>query len=443
MNSLSQTHFRQKSKKIFESCQELIPGGVNSPVRSCSEMQMLPLVAESGFGDIVVDADGNEFIDYCCSWGPLIHGHAHPQIITAVQKRLLKGTSFGITTSIEAELAYKIQSFMPSIEKIRFVSSGTEAAMTAIRVARGYTGRSLIIKFSGNYHGHADCFLIQAGSGVAHLQEATSKGIPVEILEATICLPFNDCKAFEKLLSDTEIASDIACVIVEPIAANMGVVPARSDFLQLLRNKTCEIGALLIFDEVISGFRVAKGGAQSLYQIEPDLTVLGKIIGGGLPAAAFGGKNEIMKLLAPLGPVYQAGTLSGNPVAMQAGLESLQLLEVEKFYQDLEKKAELLILPVKEYIEKHNLCCCIQNVNSLFTLFLGRRSVNNMEDARLCDAQWFQKLFRFLFDHGVYIPPSQYEAWFLSSAHQEKNLYFTRDLLLKFLSDYKSTHSAI
>jgi glutamate-1-semialdehyde 2,1-aminomutase len=397
-------------------------------------MGQLPLVAERASGDTIYDVDGHAYIDYCGSWGPLIHGHAHPEILSAVQKRMAMGTSFGITTEIEELLARKVSTLIPSVEKIRFVSSGTEATMSAIRLARGFTGRDFIIKYSGNYHGHADFFLVNAGSGVMGLSaRSSSGGIPNEIVHHVICLPYNDVHATRHILQDSAIQGNIAAVILEPIAANMGVVPAKPEFIDALCNCTKENGTLLIFDEVLTGFRVGLKCAQGIYQTKPDLTCFGKIIGGGFPAAAFGGRREIMDRLAPLGNVYQAGTLSGNPVAMEAGYQTLNLLEKQGFYEELERKTLLITEPLKEYIKKHDLFACVQQVGSIFTLFFGRREVMNMEDAQSLDLEAFAKFFRFMFDNGVYIPPSQHEAWFVSAAHEDKNLLKTRDLILKFL----------
>lgn len=411
----------------------MIPGGVNSPVRACFDLEMTPLVVERAFADTIVDVDGNEYIDYCMSWGPLIHGHVHPEIMKVAYERMMLGSSFGCTTPIEGKLARKICTLMPSCEKVRFVSSGTEATMTAARLARGYTGRSLIIKFSGCYHGHADFFLMQAGSGVTRLPESSSAGIPAEILHSTLCLPYNDLEAFEQLLDRPEIQERLAAVIIEPVAANMGLVKASREFLQLIRRRTQEVGALLILDEVISGFRVALGGAQELYGITPDLTTFGKIIGAGFPAAGFGGKAKIMDYLAPIGPVYQAGTLSGNPMTMQAGLLALTMLEEEGFYERLEKNTKIITEPLKELLQDKEMPFALQECGSLFTLFCGVRQVTNQEESKMQDEALFKKLFVHMFDNGVYMPPSPYEAWFVSMAHTPEHLEKTRDLLLEFV----------
>lgn len=427
------TH-RPKSQQCYEKLCQSIPGGVNSPVRSFKGLDQTPLVVERGIGDTIFDVDGNAYIDFCGSWGPLIHGHAHPEIVAAAQRRLAMGTTFGITTAIEERLAKKIIELVPSIEKIRFVSSGTEATMSAARLARGYTKRNLLVKFSGNYHGHADFFLVQAGSGVLGLTPTSSSaGIPEDIVRNTVCLPFNDVKAAREFLLHPDNSDQVAAVILEPVAGNMGCVPPQPEFLKALRNITSEIGALLIFDEVMTGFRVALGGAQALFDIKPDLTCFAKIIGGGFPAAAFGGRKEIMDYLAPLGPVYQAGTLSGNPVAMEAGLTALQLLEKEGFYEELERKTNVITEPVRELIRAKKLNACVQQVGSMFTIFFGKREVRHMDDALQLDLQAFGRFFRYLFSKGVYIPPSQHEAWFVSMAHEEKHLERTRDLVVEYL----------
>lgn len=423
-----------KNKSIYQRLCEVLPAGVNSPVRSFKGLDMPPMVVRSGKGDSITDVDGNVFIDYCLSWGPLVHGHANPKILGPVQKRMEMGTSFGITTEIEEMLARKIVAAVPSVELIRFVSSGTEATMSAARLARGYTGRDIIVKFAGNYHGHADFFLIQAGSGVLNLnQTSSSAGIPNAMVQHMLCLPYNDSKAVVELFARPEFKDKIAAVILEPIAANMGVVPADSVFIQTLREQTKKHGALLIFDEVVTGFRLGLGGAQSYFGVEPDLTTFGKIIGGGFPAAAFGGKKAVMECLAPLGPVYQAGTLSGNPVAMEAGLQTLLLLEKEGVYPELERKANVITKPVKEWIAKKKANACVQQVGSMFTLFFGKTCVRNLEDAKCLDLKLFARFFRFMYENGVYFPPSQHEAAFVSTVHEERHLEKTRDLILQFL----------
>lgn len=418
---------------MYENLCEVIPGGVNSPVRSCKAVGQRPLIAERGAGDLVYDIEGRSYIDYCGSWGALILGHADRGILDAVQKRMALGTSFGITTPVEERLAREISRLVPSIQKIRFVSSGTEATMSAVRLARGFTKRSLLVKFTGHYHGHADFFLVKAGSGLTGLTPTSmSEGIPEDFIKHTACLPFNQTELSENFLQQHR--NEIAAVILEPMAANMGLVPAQDRFLHMLRETTSKIGALLIFDEVVTGFRVGLRGAQGVYKITPDLTCLGKIVGGGFPAAAFGGRSEIMECLAPLGKVYQAGTLSGNPVAMEAGWQVLQRLQEPHFYEELEEKTRLLTDPIEEWLEKRpEVAVFLRRFGSMFTLFFGRRSVESMEEAATLDLEQFARFFRFLFDHGVYIPPLQYETWFVSSAHEEKHLLRTRDLVLQFL----------
>jgi glutamate-1-semialdehyde 2,1-aminomutase len=425
---------RPKTKTCYESLLGLVPGGVNSPIRSCKGLGVAPLVVNKGVGDMVYDIDGNGYVDYCGSWGPLIHGHAHPAICQAAKDAIDNGTSFGITCDGEEKLAKLIVNAIPSMEKVRFVSSGTEATMTAARLARGYTGRDLIVKFSGNYHGHADFFLVQAGSGMFNLTPtSTSAGIPQDVIKHTACLPYNDVKATEDFLKNPENRNKVACVILEPIAANMGCVPATEEFIRMLRTVTEEIGAVLIFDEVISGFRVGVAGAQPMYGVDPDMTCLGKIIGGGFPVAAFGGKKKIMDCLAPIGSVYQAGTLSGNPVAMATGYQAVSMCMEDGFYPELERKTNIITLPVKALIEEKSLNMCIQQVGSLFTLFFGQREVKNMEDGKKLDLDMFAKFFRYMLANGIYIPPYQYEAWFVSAVHEESHLEQTRDLILDFL----------
>lgn len=439
MQQMLQRH-RPKSKLFYEELCESLPGGVNSPMRAFKQIEMSPLVAARGAIDLIYDADDHSYIDYCGSWGALIHGHAHPEILHAAYTQMALGTTFGITTEIEGKLARQIKKHMPSIEKLRFVSSGTEATMSAARLARGYTGRDWIVKFSGNYHGHADFFLVQAGSGVLGLTPtSTSAGIPQEIVRSTVCLPYNATEFCQAFLLDPAHASRIAGVIIEPVAGNMGCVPADPEFLQMLRTATQEIGAVLIFDEVITGFRLGLGGAQAHYGITPDLTCLGKIIGGGFPAAAFGGNAEIMHQLAPLGAVYQAGTLSGNPVAMAAGLAALQLLEEPGVYEKLQRKTDLFLAPIQAFIQERELNLCVQQMGSMFTLFFGRREVRSMEEAKELDLKTFAHFFRTLFSQGIYFPPSQYEAAFVSLVHSDAHLEYTRDAILNYLAQQSGT----
>ena len=426
---------RPLSKEFYLSLCEKIPGGVNSPIRSFQKMEQLPIVVEKGEGAVITDIDGHSYIDYVGSWGPLLHGHAHPVIIDRVKKRMEKGTSFGMTSVIEKEIADKITSLVPSIEKLRFVSSGTEATMTALRMARGFTGKEVILKFAGHYHGHVDALMLQAGSGLTGLTPtSSSSGIPQEVLEKTVILPFNDFKAAELAFNHPQLKGKIAAIILEPIAANMGVVLPVPGFLAHLRRLCDEENALLIFDEVITGFRI--GGlqcAQGLFGITPDLTCFGKIIGGGFPAAAVGGRKEILDTLAPIGSVYQAGTLSGNPVALEAGLATLELAERPGFYQELEEKTLFLTQPIEETIRQRNLNACLVQIGSLFTIFFGKRRVSNFQDVKELDLALFTRFFQTLFNAGILAPPLHCEAWFVSSAHDEKQLAYTRDQVISFL----------
>ncbi|MCH9626623.1 MAG: Glutamate-1-semialdehyde 2,1-aminomutase [Chlamydiales bacterium] len=418
------------SQEIYHASCQFIPGGVNSPVRAFPGLNQTPLVVQSGQGDTILDVDGTTYIDFCCSWGALIHGHAHPAIVEVAQRQVAKGSSFGITTEVEAKLAHLITESVPSVEKVRFVSSGTEATMSAARLARGFTKRDLLLKFAGHYHGHADSFLIQAGSGAAHL--ASSAGVPEDFVKHTLCLPYNDFDACREVFQT--YGERIAGLILEPIAANMGVIMPKEGFLEMLREETQKVGALLIFDEVITGFRVALGGAQELYGIEPDLTCFGKIVGGGFPAAAFGGKAEIMDHLAPIGAVYQAGTLSGNPVAMEAGLQALKLCAAPGFYQTLQEKTDSLTAPIRAVIEEGGLKMRLHQVGSLFTLFFGGHPIHTIEDVKRCDQTAFVRFFQALYEQGIYVSPSQFEANFLSSAHSDTSLNYTRECMVEWLS---------
>lgn len=424
-------HKKSNSQRLFEQMSALLPGGVNSPVRSCQGLINPPLIVERGEGACVYDVDGNKFIDYCCSWGALIHGHAHPVILAAVAERMEKGTSFGISCSVEVKIASEIVQLISSIEKLRFVSSGTEATMTAVRLARAFTGRDLIIKFSGNYHGHSDSFLVQAGSGVMNLNSSSSSsGVPDAFVSKTASLTYNDigeCRRFFK-----HRGKEVAAVIVEPVAGNMGVVPPAKGFLSMLREETRSAGALLIFDEVITGFRVACGGAQAYYGIRPDLTCLGKVVGGGFPAAAVGGRADIMEMLAPLGPVYQAGTLSGNPIALEAGYQSLQLLKKEGVYQELQRKTSLVTEPVAAAIDSSGVNACLQQQGSMFTIFFGRKEVRNGYDAKAIETERFGRMFRYLFERGIYLSPSPHEACFVSLVHSDEELTITANHIVDF-----------
>jgi len=402
-----------------------LPGGVNSPVRAFKAVGGVPRFVERGHGCRLYDEDGNGLIDYVCSWGPLILGHAHLRVVEAVKTAVERGSSFGAPTVLETTLARIICEAMPSIEMVRCVNSGTEAAMSAIRVARAFTGRSKVVKFAGGYHGHSDGLLAMAGSGMATLGIPSSPGVPASLTADTLVVPYNNLEAVGQLFSG--FARDIAAVIVEPIAGNMGLVPPRPGFLEHLRGITRESGALLIFDEVITGFRVGYGGAQGLYQVAPDLTCLGKIIGGGLPIGAYGGRKDIMEMVAPLGPVYQAGTLSGNPVAMTAGIETLKILEESEVYSELERKASLLEKGVVEAADRAGMSIQLPRVGSMFTIFFSREPVTDYETATKTDTDLYAKFFHQMLTQGVYLPPSQFETAFVSAAHTDEDIQVTID----------------
>jgi len=409
-----------RSEQIFREAERYLVGGVNSPVRAFRSVGGTPLVMTRGAGARIEDADGNSYLDYVGSWGPLILGHALPAVVAAVTYQAARGTSFGMTSELEIELARMIGRAMPSIEMIRFVSSGTEAAMSAARVARAATGRSYLVKFSGCYHGHADPFLSEAGSGLATLGIPGSPGVPEAIAGLTINLPYNDSEAVERAF--TRYPARIAAVFVEPIAANMGVVAPEEGFLQNLREITRREGALLVFDEVITGFRVAHGGAQALYEMRPDLTILGKIIGGGLPVAAYGGRRDLMGLVAPLGQVYQAGTLSGNPLAMRAGIETLRKLESPGFYEALAARSKKLTDGIATIVAEHGYPACVNAAGSLGTLFFTPGPVRNFEEAKRADTAKYAKFFWEMLERGVFLAPSQYEAMFVSAAHTDADI---------------------
>lgn len=408
------------SSELFSRAQEILVGGVDSPVRAFRAVGGTPLIIERAKGSRVYDAEGREYIDYICSWGALILGHADSAVVAAVSDQASRGTSYGMTSPLEIELGEEIAHAVPSMEKIRFVSSGTEAAMSAIRLARAFTKRDLILKFEGGYHGHADSFLVDAGSGLATLGISSSPGVPEVLANLTLNAPFNDLAAVEKIFEQHR--QKIAAVIVEPVAANMGVVSPTAGFLQGLRELTNRTGSLLVFDEVITGFRVAHGGAQQRWNVKPDLTVLGKIIGGGLPVAAYGGRRNIMEMVAPLGPVYQAGTLSGNPLAMRAGLASLPKLASSNFYSSLEKKGERLAEGIGAALGQAGVPAQVNQVGSLLTIFFSEAPVTDYASAKKSDTAKFGRFFQEMLKRGFLLPPSQYEALFISAAHSDDDI---------------------
>ncbi|HET9880957.1 MAG TPA: glutamate-1-semialdehyde 2,1-aminomutase [Candidatus Binatia bacterium] len=409
-----------KSKRLFDSAQKKIPGGVNSPVRAWHAVTGVPRFIARGKGAHVIDIDGNEYIDYVGSWGPLILGHAHPYVTGALQDALRQGTTFGAPTERELQMAETVCRLIPSIEKIRLVSSGTEATMSAIRLARAFTKRSKIVKFDGCYHGHADGLLVKAGSGVVTLGLPDSPGVVPALAAETLIARYNDITGIERIFS--KYGNKIAAVIVEPVCANIGVIPPASKFLANLASITRRYGSLLIFDEVVTGFRLSPGGAQEVYRVRPDLTCLGKILGGGLPLAAFGGRRDIMNLIAPLGPVYQAGTLSGNPLAVTAGLATLQQLSRHGTYQTLEKKGKYLAQSFAKVLAKYKTKATVNRAGSMMTLFFGVARVSNADEARQCDREKFARFFHGMLERGVYLPPAPYEAMMISLSHSNADL---------------------
>jgi glutamate-1-semialdehyde 2,1-aminomutase len=411
------------SHKLFLEAQQYIPGGVNSPVRAWRAVGGNPLFIQRGHGCRVIDADGKEYIDYVGSWGPLIAGHAHPQVVKALEESLKQGTSFGAPTAKEIDLAKLIVASVPSIEKVRLTSSGTEATMTALRLARGYTKRGKVIKFAGCYHGHSDALLVRAGSGALTFSLPDSQGVPEAFASQTLVAEYNDLASVEAYCKADP--HGIAAVIIEPIAGNMGLILPKPEFLSGLRRLTQEYGAILIFDEVISGFRVGLGGAQVLYGISPDLTCLGKIVGGGLPLAAVGGKPEIMDLLAPLGPVYQAGTLSGNPLAVTAGIETLKLVSMPGTYERLNDLGTMMATGLREAVKETGTVACVNQIGSMFTLFFGVEHVESYGTATQSDTALFARFFQGMIDLGIYLPPSQFETAFISLLHSEAEVQET------------------
>lgn len=415
------------STKLFERAQEIIPGGVNSPVRAFRAVGGRPIFIASAKGAYVTDVDGREYIDYIGSWGPMILGHAHPEVIAAVQEAAVRGTSYGAPTELEVALAEEVCGAVPSIEMLRLCSSGTEATMSAIRLARGYTGRDRIVKFVGCYHGHSDSLLVKAGSGVATFGLPDSPGVPADLAKHTITIGYNDFEGLETVFA--EVGEQIACAIIEPVVGNMGCVLPASGFLEKLREITARYGALLIFDEVMTGFRLSRAGAQGIYGITPDLTCLGKIIGGGLPVGAFGGRREIMQKLAPAGPVYQAGTLSGNPLAVTAGLTTLRLLRDEAIYARIERAAATLAEGIKAAAQETGMPVTINRAGSMFTVFFTDKEVTDWESAKESDTARFALFFQSLLRQGVYFPPSQFEAGFLGACHTPEVIERTLEVI--------------
>lgn len=412
-----------RSKKFYSEAKRYIPGGVNSPVRAFRSVGGSPLFIKKASGSKIYDIDGNEYIDYVLSWGPMILGHSHPKVVKAIKKAIEKGTSYGAPTELELELARMVIKAFPSIEMVRMVNSGTEATMSAIRVARGYTGRDKVIKFEGCYHGHADGLLVRAGSGATTFGVPDSPGVPKDYTKNTINLPFNDLKKVKRVLE--RIGDKVACIIVEPIVGNMGCILPKDGYLQGLRELTKKYGIILIFDEVMTGFRVAYGGAQELYGIKPDMTCLGKIIGGGLPVGAYGGRRDIMMKVSPEGPVYQAGTLSGNPLAMTAGIETLKILSSPGVYERLEKRAAQLEEGMKDAAKRAGVKTYFTRVGSMFCTYFTDQEVWDYSSAKMSDTKKFSKFFRMMLGKGINLAPSQFEAGFLSTAHTSHDIEVT------------------
>jgi len=424
---------RENSNKLFNRAINVIPGGVNSPVRACKSVGAEPVLIDHAQGCMIYDADGNGFIDYIGSWGPMILGHRHSAVIKAIASVLNRGTSFGAPTDLEIVLAEMVIDAVSSVDMVRMVNSGTEATMSAIRLARGVTGRDTIIKFDGCYHGHADTLLVEAGSGVATLGIPGSPGVPESFVAQTLSLPYNDIERVKKVMD--EQGDKIACIIVEPVAGNMGLVRPVDGFLETLREVTEKNGSILIFDEVMTGFRVAYGGAQALYGISPDITCLGKIIGGGLPVGAYGGKREIMEHIAPQGPVYQAGTLSGNPVAMAAGIATLMQLKKPGFYENLDKKADLLATGLAKAAADAGINVTVDRAGSMLGMFFTDRDVKNFEDAKTSDLDIFSAYYKGMLEKGIYLAPSQFEALFVSIAHETEHIDKTIKAAAEVLKD--------
>ncbi len=422
-----------KSFELFNEAKNFIPGGVNSPVRAFKSVGLNPLFIHKAKGSKIYDVDNREYIDYVGSWGPMILGHSNPAIINALREQLEYGTSYGAPTEKEIEIAKLIVDAVPSIEKVRLVNSGTEATMSAIRIARGFTGRDKVIKFEGCYHGHVDALLVRAGSGALTFGTPDSPGIPSDFAKLTLIAEFNNIDSVKNLISQNK--GEIAAVILEPVPGNMGVIEPDLEFLKELREITANEGIVLIFDEVMSGFRVDFGGAQKLFNIIPDLTTLGKIIGGGLPVGAFGGKKEIMDCIAPEGKVYQAGTLSGNPLAVTAGIETLKILKNNVVYEKLEESSRYLTDGMKKIIKNSNISCCFKRVGSMFCMFFTDKNVKNFQDATSSDTDLFAKYFSLMLKEGIYIAPSQYEAGFMSTAHTKEDLDQTLNAFEKVIKN--------
>ena len=422
---------KEISSTLYSSAKEVMPGGVNSPVRAFNAVGGEPLFIKSGKGSQIIDVDGNKFIDYVASWGPLIFGHAHPRVVEAIIRQAELGTSYGASTELEIELAEKVVSAIPSVEVVRMVNSGTEAVMSALRLARGITGRDKIVKFEGCYHGHGDSLLVKAGSGLVSLGIPECPGIVSSLAEKTLNLSYNDAEGVRDLFERE--GKNIAALIVEPIAGNMGVIPPIPGFLQTLREETKKAGALLIFDEVITGLRVSLGGAQKLFGITPDITCMGKIIGGGLPVGAYGGSKEVMDHISPVGSIYQAGTLSGNPLAMAAGNVVLDLLSEPRVYELLEEKSKKLCDGFEKNTQELGVSAQFTRVGSMFSMFFTDQPVTNFESVKTCDTKFFKSYFNGLLEEGIYIAPSQFEAGFMSAIHSDKEIEQTIDANLKAL----------
>ena len=409
-----------KSNTLFEEAKDLIPGGVNSPVRACGSVGGDPVFIEKGDKSRLFDVDGNSYLDYVLSWGPLILGHRPPEVLKALESVLASGTSFGAPTAMESELAKKVVDMVPSVEKVRMVNSGTEATMSAVRLARGFTGRDIIIKFDGCYHGHADTLLVAAGSGIATLGIPGSPGVPEPVIKNTLSLTYNDIDGFKEVMAQK--GDQVACVILEPVAGNMGMVKPVEGFLEALRAETEKYGALLIFDEVMTGFRVGRGSAQGVFGITPDLSTFGKVIGGGLPVGAYGGRKDIMDEIAPVGSVYQAGTLSGNPLAMAAGIATLSAIDSDAVYAELTAKTEKLMAGFQAAADENNIPFQSGSLGSMAGFFFTDQDVHNFDDAKTCDLDRFAKFYQGMLKQGVYLAPSQFEACFTSMAHTDQDI---------------------